>query len=50
MTKRNTWIYIYGDEFDEIWEHFDMNERSPTDRLVLSFKDYKTEDEIKEKE
>ena len=26
--KKPTWVWIYGDEFDELWEHFGMTVRN----------------------
>ena len=30
-------IYIYGDEMNEVWEHFNMTVRDDDDRIVLKF-------------
>ena len=30
-------IYIYGDEMNEEWEHFNMTVRDDDDRIVLKF-------------
>ena len=43
-TKRNTWVYIYGDEMSDIWEHFKMTVRDDDDRIVLKFVRYESRD------
>ena len=34
LIMKNTWGYIYGDECDELWEHFGMPNRNKNDRIV----------------
>ena len=36
-------IYIYGDEMNEVWEHFNMTVRDD-DRIVLKFVRYESRD------
>lgn len=43
--KRNTWAWIYGDECDFLWEHFDMEERNAGDRMKIKFVEFETTDE-----
>ena len=40
--KKNTWVYIYGDEMLEIWEHFGIDFPNPDDRMKLKFVKYET--------
>ena len=40
--KRNTWVYIYGDEMLEIWEHFGIDFPNPDDRMKLKQKNKTT--------
>ncbi len=43
----NTWAWIYGDECDFLWEHFDMEDRSSGDRIkvkLIDFEEGKDED------
>ena len=44
--SKNTWGYIYGDECDELWEHFDLANRDKNDRMKVKFIEYQTEEEI----
>ena len=37
-------IYIYGDEANFIWEHFNMTVRDDDDRIVLKFVRYESRD------
>ena len=37
-------IYIYGDEMNEVWEHFNMSVRDDDDRIVLKFVRYESRD------
>ena len=48
-TNKNTWGYIYGDECDELWEHFDLANRDKNDRMKVKLIQYQTEEEINEK-
>ena len=43
-SKRNTWVYIYGDEMLEIWEHFGIDFPNPDDRMKLKFVKYETKE------
>ena len=38
--SKNTWVYLYGDECYEIWEHFGFDNPNPNDRLKLKLIDY----------
>jgi len=42
--RRNTWVYIYGDEMPEIWEHFGIDFPNPDDRMKLKFVNYETKE------
>ena len=42
--KRNTWVYIYGDEMLEIWEHFGIDFPNPDDRMKLKFVKYESKE------
>jgi hypothetical protein len=42
--KKNTWVYIYGDECQEIWEHFGLDFPNPDDRMKLKFVKYETKE------
>ena len=37
-------IYIYGDEMNEVWEHFNMTVRDDDDRIVLKFVRFESRD------
>ena len=37
-------IYIYGDEANFIWEHFNMTVRDDDDRIVLKFVRFESRD------
>ena len=37
-------IYIYGDEMNDVWEHFNMSVRDDDDRIVLKFVRYESRD------
>ena len=37
-------IYIYGDEMNEVWEHFNMTVRDVDDRIVLNFVRFESRD------
>ena len=41
--KKNTWIWVYGDECDFIWKHFNMRDRDNFDRIKLQFVEYESE-------
>ena len=40
--KRPTWVWIYGDELLEVWEHFGFTNPDPEDRMKLKFVNYKS--------
>mgnify|MGYP003111101832 FL=1 len=40
--QKDRLIYIYGDEMNEIWEHFNMSLRDDDDRIVLKFVKYES--------
>ena len=37
-------IYIYGDEMNEVWEHFNLTVREDDDRIVLKFVRFESRD------
>jgi hypothetical protein len=41
---KDKWIWVYGDECDFIWSHFNMSDRSDFDRMKLQFVEYKSEE------
>ena len=41
---KDRFIYIYGDEMNEIWEHFKMTVRDDDDRIVLKFVKFQSRD------
>ena len=41
---KDRFIYIYGDEMNEVWEHFKMSVRDDDDRIVLKFVRYESID------
>ena len=41
---KDRFIYIYGDEMNEVWEHFKMSVRDDDDRIVLKFVRYESRD------
>ena len=41
---KTTWIWIYGDEMSDVWEHFNMSVRDDDDRIVLKFVRYESRD------
>ena len=41
----NTWAWIYGDECDFLWKHFDMEDRSPDDRMKIKLIDFKEKED-----
>jgi hypothetical protein len=43
--SKNTWGYIYGDECDDLWEHFGMPERNKNDRMKVELINFETEEE-----
>ena len=40
--QKDRLIYIYGDEANFIWEHFNMTIRDDEDRIVLKFVKYQS--------
>ena len=42
--RKNTWVYIYGDEFQEIFEHFGFPYPDSDDRIKLKFVKYESKD------
>ena len=44
------WGYIYGDECDELWEHFGMSDRNKNDRMKVQLISFKSEDEEEDDE
>ena len=42
---KNTWAYIYGDECDELWNHFGMSDRNNNDRMKIKFVEFESEEE-----
>ena len=41
---KDRFIYIYGDEMNEVWEHFKMSVRDDDDRIVLKFVRFESRD------
>ena len=39
-----TWVWIYGDEFPELWEHFGFPYPDPDDRMKLKFVKYESKE------
>ena len=37
---RNTWAWVYGDECKFLWKHFNIQPRSPEDRIKIELIDY----------
>jgi len=42
--KKNTWVWIFGDEMQEIWEHFGFPNPDPDDKMKLKFVKYETKE------
>jgi hypothetical protein len=42
----NTWEWIYGDECDELWQHFDMENRSVNDRIKVKLIDFEEKEDV----
>jgi len=38
--KKNNWVWIFGDEMQEIWEHFGFPYPDQDDRMKLKFVKY----------
>jgi hypothetical protein len=41
--KKPTWVWVYGDEMPEVWEHFGFKNPDPYDRMKLKFVEYESE-------
>jgi hypothetical protein len=41
----NRWMWIYGDECDELWKHFDMEDRNSDDRIKVKLIDFEEKEE-----
>ena len=42
--KKPTWVWIYGDEMPEVWEHFGFINPDPDDRIKLKFVKYESKE------
>ena len=42
----NTWMWIYGDECDELWKLFDMEDRSSDDRIKVKLIDFEEKEDV----
>ena len=42
--KKPTWVWIYGDEMPEVWEHFGFTNPDPDDRIKLKFIKYESKE------
>ena len=42
--KKPTWVWIYGDEMPEVWEHFGFTNPDPDDRMKLKFVKYESKE------
>ena len=40
--KKPTWVWIYGDEMPEVWEHFGFPYPDPDDRIKLKVIKYES--------
>ena len=49
-TMSNKWSYIYGNECDELWEHFDMPNRNRDDRMVVKLVDFQSKEDYEEED
>ena len=43
--EKPTWVYLYGDEMPEVWEHFGFPFPDPDDRMKLKFVKYEIANE-----
>ena len=50
MMMSNTWAWVYGDECDFLWEHFDMEERNADDRMKIKFVEFEIGEEKEEED
>ncbi len=50
MMSEIEWGYIYGDECDELWEHFGMPDRNKNDRMKVQLISFESEDEEEDDE
>ncbi len=44
MRNRKTWVYLYGDECSEIWQHFGFTHPDKDDRIKLKFIEFQSID------
>tara|TARA_Y100001951_G_C11218833_1_gene227479 strand:+ start:574 stop:735 length:162 start_codon:yes stop_codon:yes gene_type:complete len=44
IKKRPTWVWIYGNEMPEVWEHFGIDFPNPDDRMKLKFVKYESKE------
>ena len=42
--KQPTWVWVYGDEMPEVWEHFGFTNPDPDDRIKLKFVKYESKE------
>tara|TARA_A100001515_G_scaffold59310_1_gene46856 strand:+ start:172 stop:342 length:171 start_codon:yes stop_codon:yes gene_type:complete len=42
--KKPTWVWVYGDEMPEVWEHFGFTNPDPDDRMKLKFIKYESKE------
>ena len=42
-SKRNTWVWVYGDEYPDLWEHFGMSGQNSNDRIKIKLIDFEEE-------
>ena len=43
IKKKPTWVWVYGDEMPEVWEHFGYPNPDAYDRIKLQFVEYQSE-------
>lgn len=48
MSKQEDWAWIYGDECDFLWKHFEMDFRSPNDRMKIKLVEFEASEEEEE--
>jgi len=44
IKKKPTWVWVYGDEMPEVWEHFGFTNPDPDDRMKLKFVKYESKE------
>ena len=44
IKKKPTWVWIYGNEMPEVWEHFGIDFPNPDDRMKLKFVKYESKE------